>query len=423
MSAEELAWHREQASNIQDKFLVLEREIDYHCAREKHETKEARQKVVRKELISLRKRLTSINDSHCKFLKKLLDIFASENWVDSVSTDSSWGNLSSVVEMAIQSAVKSLKHAKEEITYCKTVMERQNTLLEDAAQMHEEAVTKLALEEEGREQQWEQRLTEIRRNYESILTERDSGNVDLQDQIKHGVCELEKLKRTNSRLQQSNSSLNLQLDQLKDVHKLYRSDRACLLSCVCLVTGSLFASTNRIQQLCYQKQLIVQLTSGKDFRHHTEPLPKSEHSHENRQDGPHVSHFKVVAIAVLAANRLMRLTNESLRLYKSTGLGNDGHFDSMFPYVGLKANTHRTQSKHQFSDRDTARWLRSEQVLLSARKCFSGLQTTLDSYTMEQPHETVTATGTEVEDIKDHLKTSVLLCHCNFLNSMKIHFL
>ena len=82
-----------------------------------------------------------------------------------------WNKLAHTVKCSVQTQLNLLKQAREELDCCKVVIERQNSLLENAAQLHEDALVKQELEERERENIWEQRLTKVRQSYESLLTE------------------------------------------------------------------------------------------------------------------------------------------------------------------------------------------------------------------------------------------------------------
>ena len=114
-------------------------------------------------------------------------------------------NLAHTVKCSIQTQLNLLKQAREELDCCKVVMERQNSLLENAAQLHEDALVKQELEERERENMWEQRLTKDRQSYESLLTE-GSGrtNANLQPLLTEHFHELEELRMQKQQLELSN---------------------------------------------------------------------------------------------------------------------------------------------------------------------------------------------------------------------------
>ena len=417
--SEELAWHREKAADIENKYLVLEREISHHCIMNLEET--SQQNQVMEDLLSLKKRLASENEAHCNFLQTLLDLIAHESPSTAHSPSApKWGKLSASVLASIESVLASLQ-------CCKTVLERQHLLLEDAAQMHEEALSRLALEKEERERQWEHRLAELKRNYEMLLMERD-GEVSLNPPIQASRDAItsehsEQLKKPISKQEQSNSDLTSQLAQLKEIHKVYKNDRACLLSCVSLMTVSCYSALNRIQQLCFQKHALVHLLgrSHQAFRSRTGIVEGSE-PQNSAQPPIKVLRLKVIAIVVLAANRLQQLRTDTAQFFKSnfpmseTGLC----WTTMLPHIGLKpSRSGLTARGCVLSDVDLARWLRSEQVLVDARRCFSGLQATLDSYTCH-PHPSSRKPAKSGEGKK--LRRLVLQSHSDFIAAVSAYF-
>ena len=390
---------------IEKKYLVLEKEINYHCTRNKIESCDQRNAT--DELVSAEKRLTLENSCHYNFLQVLLQMLTSQtdsqaflSDLESSPQNLKWDKLSALVKALVQSMKMALKEARDEVVVCKRVMEEQSSLLESAAQKHEELLHQEEIAEAEREKQWENRLAEIRRKYEVLLTSQDDRNTAAENEM----------GESRNHLEESNKHLKLQLAQLHDIHKLYKNDRACLLSCVCLLTGSIQACLHQIHQLCFQKQFLVRLS--RPVIHQEETFSKAG-----------LKYFRTIVIVVLAANRLRRYGNSSTRLwvqdYSSSSI--------VVPYIGLKPSRHAASSSSTLSDKDISRWLRSEQVLLNARQCFSSLQGTLDLNTLRQ-HRMQGTTQINPDrpescskDSTD-LKIDVLRCHSNFINKMLAHF-
>ncbi len=420
MNSGELKWYKTQTLNIEKKFLVLEKEINYHCKRNKIEDCDQRKNT--KELVSTEKRLTLENDSHCMFLQALLEMMTSQAYLvsglENAPENLKWAKLASLVYSSVQSMKMAFGQAREEIAICKNVMEKQSSLLACATQRHEEMLSQHEVEEEEREKQWENRLAEIKRKYELLLMDRDNGSTAIETQVRNCVCELEESKKVRDHLEQSNKNLKLQLTQLSDVQKLHKHDRACLLSCVSLMTGTVLACLHRLQQLHFQKQFLVRLS-------------KSIQTTETQVRL--ANHFRSIALVVLAANRLRRLRSESTRLH----MQNHSGYSVIIPYIGLKpsrrtSNASSLSLELAHSDTDISQWLRSEQVLSDVRQCFSSLQSTLDSHTLQQhrnqdPNRVGRSLRPCIESAEGQLgdrdlTTNMLKCHSNFINMLQTHF-
>ena len=429
-STAELVWYRRQASSIEDKYLVLEREISHHCIANEEDS--SQHKKMKDELSALRMRLVSERSVCCNFLTSLVDMLTSRDDYDSQATpfdsdgEMCWSELSVAVESLVRTLMNSLREAQEEIKCCKIVMERQNLLLESAADMHEKSVGKLMLEEREKEKQWEKRLEEIKKSYESMLMKsRSNGSVDLQSQHKDSEFEFEELKRLNCQLERLNTRLRLQLSRNKDSHRLYKSDRACLLACVCLLAGSLFRSQCQTQHLRLQKKLVLQLSNSGNLQPLSQVHCASEQGNTSR--GNRHCKFRTVVIAVLAVHRLKKW-KMSYWLLLSNFIECNAYLGvtSVLPCISGQA------SMGVASVGDIARWLRSERVLLDARRCFSGLQTSLDKHTLQERTEHVrtrlkrhlnsTSSKLACEELDKEFMTHVLTCHHNFLEKMRNHF-
>lgn len=423
-AARELAWYRTQASHIEKKFLVLEREISYHCSRDKLES--SRKKQSSGKLKSMKQKLSLENDIHSRFLTELLQLLRPED--SEVSQSYDWNKLAYMVKSSVQTQLNLLKQTREELDCCKMVMERQNSLLESVAQLHEDA---LAKQERERESLWEQRLAEVRRSYEALLTE-GSGrtNANLQPLLTEHFHQLEELRREKHQLELSNTALSSQLSQARSSHKSYKNDRACLLCCVCLLAGSLFACQERIQHLCLQKQLLLQTVDPQlrqprySSRYGSHSLPE----HLNRG----IVHFRIVTIVVVALFRLRKLKGRRLQPSLSNFSEVRDHL-GVLPYIGLKASrSSSSECVGVVSDRGLARWLRSEQVLLDVRECYSSLQKPLDVHSVRCNREHDQQAGVQKptsiislqssRELGEELKSLVFKCHQDFLGKARRHF-
>lgn len=382
--------------------------------------------------MSLNRKLVSDNAVHCRFLAALLYLISPEKFLSGFENQSSdWAKLSTAVKASVEAVLNCLREAKEEIECCKLVMKRQSALLESAAHLHEETLIKHEVEDGEREKQWERRLAELKKSYESMLMAGGGKDVDVQSQFRGQFHMLEELRKVNLQLELSKSSLSSQLARAKGVQKVYKNDRACLLSCVCLVAGNLFASQRKIQQLRFQKQLLLRLyplqklhslRAGYTQDHSSQD--KSLFSQERCVRG--IVYFRILVIVVLAVCKFRRLKSRSLRLSsdKCNRL-------SMPVYIGLKnnrSNSIANPSEAVATNRDIARWLRSERVLLDVRECFLGLQSSLDVHSMHQHsklklHRSSSTLSKDMLGKRDvGFETLVMGCLVGFLNKISCHF-
>ena len=144
-----------------------------------------------------------------------------------------------------------------------------------------------------------------------------------------------------------------------------------------------------------------------------------------------ITHFRIVAIVVMALFRLRKL--KSTRLSSSEFRNHLG----AFPYIGRKAygsklTTSSSECVGVVSDRGLARWLRSEQVLLDVRECFSSLQRSLDVHSLHHSHEHEQQAGVQKPmsisssrtfgELCKEFKSLTLKCHQDFLGKARGHF-
>ena len=206
------------------------------------------------------------------------------------------------------------------------------------------------------------------------------------------------------RLSTSNQQLESRLNQMQDVHQVYKNDRACLLACVCLLSGSLFPALGRIQQLAMEKAfLLKQVCSYQKLEAQISEIVASitadigtvEQEDGNGGGNPLLPYsgskchpllrFRKAAIAVVAAKRLLRLREESQLLFSIAGV--EGSLPRVPVCMGSKSSkrkggiTRAVRPPPKISDEDLACWLRSEKVLLEVRDSLSELQATLDACT------------------------------------------
>ena len=439
VSSKELAWQRKQLSTLQAKVSDMEKEFT-SCVNQEDLAK-SQLKKARVELDSLNKRLKSENDVHCQFLltlqEQLNDIIGNSNSCESSVatnklTDYSWAKQSTLFKVNVMTF---FKQAREKMMLFKSLMKKQKDLLEYAADMQEETLNELNIGDGEKERQWQQRLVEIKNYYEFLLIENERGITVLEAQLNKRICELEELKHELEEsnkvlklqleeIEESNSVLKLQLVHLKDTHSVYKNDRACLLSCVCLMVGSLFPALSKIKQLTFQKYLLCHRKNLLVNSLHTFPtcLPSVKMYKGIQVNG--ILHFRIIVITVLAVNRLIQLKKEST-LFLNIPSINGGQYK--IPCLSIHLGRKIKNEKyfiHSKRNQDIALWLRSEQILLDVRKHMSKLQSILDLYSSEHAeHRMSLSLDTEdSEIIDDDIKTVVIKCHSNFLKKMSGNF-
>lgn len=405
-----------QISTLQDRLLHAENDLKARLNMDS--LAQTQQKISH-----LRKKLVTEKDLHCKFLlslhKDLTGTTFSGSNADSMSTQSNKRELSAAIKMSVQSLVKSSKQNRVELECTSAVMMRQKSLLESATKMHEDAVGKLSYMESGKEHSCccEDRFVKLKLQYDSLLSEQDRLVTVLQMEAKSCVDEMKELKKQKQEFENYRG----QLDRLKCTHKVYKTDRACLLSCVCLLVGTLFPLSRQVQQLCSQKRLLCHIMSEAKQQNSCS-MSNNESSSSNKissQDFPLLHHFRVIVLAILAANRLRKLANQSSRLQMRTN--SDSTNSQVIPlYLGLKS--HKKSGSSQFSDGDIARWLRSELVLDSARQCMSGLQCTLDLLCGQQWPSKHFKDSHRKSLYSNGLKELVWSGYLQFLERMRTHF-
>ena len=362
----------------------------------------------------LRKRLTAANDTHVEFLHSLQNDLCCVDLTKELCEDASnRTTLMGVVRYGVQSLVKELELSRVDLKSANNTMARQKSVLEIVTKLHEDAVSKLSSScMEKRKDCCKNRLVDLKLKYDSLLTGQEKLLEILQTEVKNCAEEMSRLKMVNRELEAGREQLKRQLEQLRCTHKGYKTDRACLLSCVCLLLGSVFPLYDQVLRLRFQKQYLTYSASKMCAYGHC------VHSSASGVEGEGVPHFssqqkfRAIALAIIAVNRLRKQVKNSSKLsghkHRET---RDGRIAATNKFPVCLGRHHRSCRS---LDQDTARWLRSEAVLEQARQCMTGLQARLDQ---------LAATPTPTRLYKyGEIKELVLNKYMKFIDKTHVHF-
>lgn len=257
----------------------------------------------------------------------------------------------------------------------------------------------------------------------------------------------EALQRADQ-LSASKQRLESQLNQIQDLHRTYKSDRACLLSSVCLLSGALFPALSRLHQLRQQKaflsrelrdcqklkeqvsELVTSILAdmGPGRNHRDEELSSFSSPLFSGPKLPPLLRFRKVVIAVIAARRLRTLHTANSYLFK---VDREDEVPRVEVHIGQKSSrkaSHMTgvvRPPPRFSDKDISGWLRSEKVLLGVRESLSELQSILDACTQSQRTSRKEKTGTHYRrkpEMENTLLAPTKTSFGVFLEKMQAHY-
>jgi hypothetical protein len=254
--------------------------------------------------------------------------------------------------------------------------------LTNTEKSHREAVKKLKKTMEQQEERWREKTSEMTAHYSSLLQEAEQRAQRLQQFADEALTKAE--EASNARLQ-----FETQLTQLRGVASGYQHDRACLLSSVGLLSGTLFPLLDRLQQLAVQKTLL----SSQLANYHSlelmvhgilDSLPKADHHKTtDMRDQPPSSasapsdpsailmQFRKVVIVVLAVLHLTALCKKTTHIFSSSSpaLATDTTRYCLPVWVGGR---HKKKSRTLSSVRPTAQelmsFLHSSRLLKTARE-------------------------------------------------------
>ena len=327
-----------------------------------------------------------------------------------------WTNLSNAVSTAALALCKALKGWKKEAKSLKSTVSNLKSTLDSTRAMHKETTCKLTLNHEEQETQWNQRNKQMKANFEALLIEAENKVLSLQQRLDGALQDV-------TQLSESKQQLEIRLGQLQETHRVYKNDRACLLSCTCLLAGSLFPALLRLQQLQLQKAILLkQLLEAQKLHKSVGEVVTSIQDHIGVHIASSVEHsgregsdnestqpraflpllkFRKAVIVVLAVRRLQVMHSHNNVLFKVNyprnvcqfqipvhlGLREKRVSNDTSPMAGSSPpHTHPTFS-HRIpkpSSKELAGWMRSEKALLEVRESFTHLQSLLDSCTTQQ---------------------------------------
>ena len=400
------------------------------ASRQSYEQEKNNHQITVEKLDTLEHSYRNDSDEHCRFLSLLHEQLRmtvnnsipiasessdseleSNHSLPSTSTPlkypvpSDWANLSNAVSTAALALSEALKRSKKEAKTLKLTVSNLKSTLESTRVMHKETTCKLTLNHEEQENQLNQRNEQMKANFETLLVEEENKALSLQQRLDDALQDV-------AQLGESKQQLETQLKQLQETHRVYKNDRACLLSCTCLLAGSLFPALVRLQQLQIQKAVLLKqlLESEKLHKRVVEVVtsiqdhigvhivPGTEHSKEsqlsdNERSQPHaipsLLKFRKAVIVVLAVRRLQAMHSQNNTLFRANYPRNVGQFQIPV-HLGLREKkspgsspppsyTHLVKP----SSRELASWLRSEKALVEVRESFTHLQSLLDSCTTQ----------------------------------------
>jgi len=284
--------------------------------------------------------------------------------------------LAGVIQHRVKCTVKELEDCRVELEEAANTIDRQKTVLEVVSKLHEDTAAKLGkLCAEKRTDSSRSQEVNFKLKYNELLTEQEKLLCILQNEAKSCTEEMEMLQLANRKLETSKKKLEGQLEHLRHSNTNYKKDRACLLSCVCLLLGSVFSKQDQLQQLRFQKHYLTYCLSKINTRPSTSPSAcGSEEILDMLQS--YQSHFKVVGLAIVAIHRLQRQARNSSRLFKyhdRLEVRNKLPERDDFP-IFLGMWQHESFSR----DQRLCIWLKSESIVELARTCMSDSQVMLD---------------------------------------------
>ena len=324
-----------------------------------------------------------------------------------------WASLSNAVSTTALALLETLKRSKKEARSLKLTVSNLKSTLESTRAMHKETTCKLTLNHEEQESQLNQKNEQMKANFETLLVEAENKALNLQQRLDDALQDVVQLS-------ESKQQLETRLTQLQETHRVYKNDRACLLSCTCLLAGSLFPALLRLQQLQLQKAVLLkQLLEAQKLRRSVievvtsiqdhigvHVVASTEHSRSDRiadnerTQPPAVSSllkFRKAVIVVLAVRRLQVMHSQNHIVFKANYPRNVGQFQIPV-HLGLREKKSPNKSTgtspppsctHLYrtlkpSSKELAGWLRSEKALVEVRESFTHLQSLLDSCTTHQ---------------------------------------
>ena len=330
-----------------------------------------------------------------------------------------WPNLSKAVDSAVLGLCDALKRSRKEAKSLKSTAIKLKSALESTRAVHKETTCKLTLNHEEQETQWNQRNEQMKAHFEALLVEAENKALNFQQRLDGALQDV-------AHLTQSKQQLESQLKQLRETHRVYKNDRACLLSCTCLLAGSLFPALTRLQQLSIQKAVLLKqlleseklhdsavevvnsiqdhigvhmgVTQNEQAGHSSVKVPDND---RNQPQAPQpLLKFRKAVIVILATNRFRMMRFERNVLFQAN-FPRSACLFRIPVHLGLRdkgtpnnspKTTKSTSPSRDFtssnpsqvhSRTEVATWMRSEKALVMVRESFTQLQSTLDSCTAQ----------------------------------------
>lgn len=439
-SAQEISKLSKQLAQCQARSSSMKKELE--TVQQNYDQEKINHQNTRENLDSLRTSNRDDIEEHCRFLSLLHEqVRLTTNSVSqSESSDSElesgqswpststpirqalpigWADLSKAVSTAVLDLCDAFKQSKKDAKALKSVAVKLKSTLETTLAMHKGTTCKLKLEHEEQETMWTQRNEQMKVHFEALVVEAENRALNLQKRLESTLQDV-------ASLTQSKQQLEAQLKQLRETHRVYKNDRACLLSCTCLLAGSLLPALVRLQHLSLQKAVLlkqqmeleklhgsaVEVVSSIQDHIGAHVVSQAKHStqtnildsNRNQPCAPlALLKFRKVVIAVLAANRLRMICLENNSLFKASFPRSAclfqvpvhlGHRDKKSPSdspntrsTSAPQRAYSNNSSQTFSSKEIAGWLRSEKVLVEVRESFTYLQSTLDSCTTQQQRQ------------------------------------
>lgn len=438
-SAQEISKLSKQLAHCQARSSSMKKELE--ALQHNYDQEKISHQSTKESLDSLRINNRDDIEEHCRFLSLLHEqvMFTAKSVSQSGSSDSEvelgqswpststpimqavpmdWANLSKAVSIAVLDLCDTFKQSKKDTKILKSTAVKLKSTLESTLAMHKGTTCKLKLEHEEQETLWTQRNEQMKAHFEALLVETENRALNLQKRLDSTLQDF-------ASLTQSKQQLEVQLKQLRETHRVYKNDRACLLSCTCLLAGSLMPVLVRLQQLSLQKAILLkQLMQSERLHCSAIEVVSSIQDHIGAHVASQAKHstqtnildstrnqpramlpllkFRKVVIAVLAANRLQTICMENNTLFKANfsrsaclfqvpvHLGyrdkktsNDSP-NTRYTYTSAPQSGHSNNLTQNLSSKEIAGWLRSEKVLVEVRESFTPLQSMLDSCTSQQ---------------------------------------
>lgn len=429
--SKELALCKAKASSLKKELETCQRN---------HEQERSSHQTTLEKLDILKQTHRNDSEEHCRFLSLLHEQLRMtvNSSIPSASSDSElesnhswpststplkhpipadWASLSNAVSTAALALSEALKQSKKEAKSLKLTVSNLQSTLESTRAMQKETTCKLMLNHEEQESQLNQRNEQMKANFEALLVEAENKALSLQQRLDDALRDVAQLSESKQRLE-------TQLKQIQEAHRVYKNDRACLLSCTCLLAGSLFPALLRLQQLQLQKAVLLKQLLEAQKLHKSvievvtsiqdhigvHIVASTEHSRSDRVSDSERTQpraissllkFRKAVIVVLAVKRLQASSHsQNSILFRVSYPRNIGQFqipvylglrekkssNKSSPTTGSSPLPSYTQSYRTLkpSSKELASWMRSEKALVEVRESFTHLQSLLDSCTTQQ---------------------------------------